>query len=190
MDDDERLTKLRAMAHPARLQILSLLTGAAMSAAEVAREIGTTQANASYHLRRLHDAGEIELVEEVRIRGGTARRFRHVPFEPDLEAIEAHHRDGGPTEQQFYAALAQELLRRAGARVRAPHGMNVDAELWVPAQVWDEAVRQVSRLSYVLHHAALPPRSPDAVRTNTTIAMFAMDPTARPLPPEVAEGEA
>lgn len=187
MDDDERLTKLRAMAHPARLQILSLLTGTAMSAAEVAREIGTTQANASYHLRRLHDAGEIELVEEVRIRGGTARRFRHVSFEPDLEPGDEPRRAGGPTERQFYAALAQELLRRVGARIPAPHGMNVDAELWVPTQVWEEAVRRVSRLSYTLHQAALPPRSPGAVRTNTTIAMFAMDPTARPSDPEAAE---
>lgn len=190
MDDDERLTKLRAMAHPARLQILSLLTGTAMSAAEIAREIGTTQANASYHLRRLHDAGEIELVEEVRIRGGTARRFRHVSFEPEVAPPDEQRRDGGPTEQQFYAALAQELLRRVGARVRAPHGMNVDAELWVPPEVWEEAVRQVSRLSYALHQAALPPRSPGTVRTNTTIAMFAMDPAARPAHPDVVGGDA
>lgn len=187
MDDDERLTKLRAMAHPARLQILSLLTGAAMPAAEVAREIGTTQANASYHLRRLHDAGEIELVEEVKVRGGTARRFRHVPFEPELELDDGQHRDGGPTERQFYAALAQELQRRATARVRQPHGMNVDAELWVPPEVWEEAVRRVGRLSFLLHQAALLARSPGAVRTNTTIAMFAMDPIARPT--DVRPGE-
>ena len=39
---------LRATAHPVRLQILSLLTGAEMSAAEVARELDLTHANASY----------------------------------------------------------------------------------------------------------------------------------------------
>lgn len=45
-DDD---IALRALAHPLRLRLLSLLTGAAMSAAQVAREVGGTHANASYH---------------------------------------------------------------------------------------------------------------------------------------------
>lgn len=40
-----------------RLQMLSLLTGAELSAAEVARELGTTQANAGYHLRFQLGAG-------------------------------------------------------------------------------------------------------------------------------------
>ena len=75
----ERATALRAFAHPFRLRVLSLLTGAAMSAAEVARELGTTQANASYHLRRLHAVGLLEVAEEVSIRGGKARRYRHDP---------------------------------------------------------------------------------------------------------------
>ena len=179
MDDHERLTTLRALAHPARLQILSLLTGSAMSAAEVAREIGTTQANASYHLRRLHDAGEVELAEEVTIRGGTARRYRHVPVAPEPVS---HGQTAGAdvAERQFYATLAAELQRRATARVPAPHGTNTDAELWVDPGVWEEAVRRVSEVSLLLHRAARRPRTPGAVRTNTTIAMFAMDVTARP----------
>ena len=59
-----------ANAHPLRLQILSLLTGASMSAAELARELGTTEANASYHLRVLADAGEVVPDGEVAVRGG------------------------------------------------------------------------------------------------------------------------
>ncbi len=179
MDDHQRLTSLRALAHPARLQILSLLTGSAMSAAEIAREIGTTQANASYHLRRLHEAGEVELAEEVTIRGGTARRYRHVPVVP--EPVPHGRDDGaGEAERQFYATLAMELQRRATARVPTPHGTNTDAELWVDPEVWEQAVRRVSEVSLLLHRAARPPRTPGAVRTNTTIAMFAMDATARP----------
>ncbi|WP_268815939.1 helix-turn-helix domain-containing protein [Amycolatopsis alkalitolerans] len=38
------------LAHPLRLRLLSLLTGASLSAAEAARELGETQANVSYHL--------------------------------------------------------------------------------------------------------------------------------------------
>ena len=61
---------LRAVAHPVRLQILSLLTGAELSAAEVARELGLTHANASYHLRVLAEAGEVVVAGEEKIRGG------------------------------------------------------------------------------------------------------------------------
>lgn len=52
---------LRAVAHPARWRILSLLTGAEMSAAEMARELNLTCANASYHVRVLASAGRVEL---------------------------------------------------------------------------------------------------------------------------------
>ena len=38
--DRDRVVSLRSLAHPVRLRMLSLLTGAPMSAAEVARELG------------------------------------------------------------------------------------------------------------------------------------------------------
>ena len=60
-----------------RLRILSLLTGADLTAADVARELGLTHANASYHLRFLLDAGEIVVQRQETIRGGRARRYRH-----------------------------------------------------------------------------------------------------------------
>ena len=41
-DDTEAVSTLRAIAHPLRLRILSLLTGAELSAAEVARELDIT----------------------------------------------------------------------------------------------------------------------------------------------------
>lgn len=45
--DEGRTKGLRAVAHPVRLRILSLLTGAEMSAAEIARELDITQATAA-----------------------------------------------------------------------------------------------------------------------------------------------
>ena len=74
---DQDVSALRATAHPLRLRILSLLTGASMSAAELARELGTTQANLSYHLRVLAAAGEVVPDGEVKIRGGVAKLYRH-----------------------------------------------------------------------------------------------------------------
>ncbi len=71
------LDELRATAHPIRLRLLSLLTGAATSAAEAGRELGYSQATASYHLRVLERAGLVRVVETVRLRGGEAKRYRH-----------------------------------------------------------------------------------------------------------------
>lgn len=68
---------LRAMAHPVRLQIMSLLTGASLTAAEVARELDLTHANASYHLRSLLAAKVIVPAGEEKIRGGLAKRYRY-----------------------------------------------------------------------------------------------------------------
>ena len=43
---------LRVLAHPLRLRILSLLTGAPFSAMELSRELSISRAMASYHLRQ------------------------------------------------------------------------------------------------------------------------------------------
>ncbi|MFC7535267.1 adenylosuccinate lyase [Actinoplanes sp. GCM10030250] len=69
---------LRALAHPVRLRIMSLLTGADLTAADVARALGITHANASYHLRTLLAAGQIVAAGEKKIRGGVAKRYRRV----------------------------------------------------------------------------------------------------------------
>ncbi|AEV81128.1 Arsenical resistance operon repressor [Actinoplanes sp. SE50] len=67
---------LRALAHPVRLRIMSLLTGAELTAADVARALGITHANASYHLRHLSAGGLIAAAGEEKIRGGLAKRYR------------------------------------------------------------------------------------------------------------------
>jgi len=56
---EDAVSAMRAVAHPLRLRILSLLTGAEMSAAELARELDISHANASYHLRVLASVGEV-----------------------------------------------------------------------------------------------------------------------------------
>ena len=76
-DEQREVSSMRATAHPVRLQILSLLTGAELSAAEIARELDLTHANASYHLRTLADAGLVVEAGEEKIRGGVAKRYRH-----------------------------------------------------------------------------------------------------------------
>ena len=115
MTDDDRMNELRALAHPVRLQILSLLTGADLSAAEVARELGLTHANASYHLRTLHAAGELTVTGEERIRGGVAKRYRH-EWRSSPSAAPSTGRTRSKDATAFVRAAADELVRRYAAR--------------------------------------------------------------------------
>lgn len=169
------VSSLRALAHPVRLQILSLLTGAAMSATEVAEELGTTQANASYHLRTLAAAGHLEVDSEERIRGGLSKRYRH-PWDAEQPRRPADDGD----HALFVQALAGELVRRSGHRNLDVSGRSyTDAELWVSPEVWTEVVDLVERASTILHGSARRPRTEGTVRVNMSAALFPMDAGAK-----------
>jgi DNA-binding transcriptional ArsR family regulator len=165
---EEPTVQLRALAHPVRLRILSLLTGAAMTAAEVARELGTTHANASYHLRQLADAGEVAVVSHESIRGGKAKRYRYTP--PPQCPPPAVARD----HRMVHAAMIEELRRRSGLFRPGPRNRTSDAELWVDEQAWADAIEAIQRASRQLHEAAQPPHSAGTTRVSMTIALFEM----------------
>ncbi|MGA8848088.1 MAG: helix-turn-helix domain-containing protein, partial [Nocardioides sp.] len=142
------VSAMRAVAHPVRLQMLSLLTGTAMSAAEVARELDLTHANASYHLRVLLDAGEIVVAGEEKIRGGVAKRYRY-----PHERAGTHPDPGRPTtdDQVFYArALGLELERRLRQRAPRP-SRHSDLEGWVPPEIWEQANELLMQAAMLLH---------------------------------------
>ncbi|MGW5741137.1 ArsR/SmtB family transcription factor [Amycolatopsis sp. NPDC003861] len=162
---------LRVLAHPLRLRILSLLTGTALSAAEAARELGETQANVSYHVRRLHDAGLLEVAEEVHIRGGRAKRYRHQPDSGKRLTTRS------PGEEKLLTkAIANELLRRSADRAAKRPASLTDAELWVDPELWARLLEKATALSEELHAAARPPRSPGTVRVSASVALFELEP--------------
>jgi DNA-binding transcriptional ArsR family regulator len=168
------LDELRATAHPIRLQLLSLLTGTAMSAAEAGRELRLSQATASYHLRVLERAGLIRVVEVVRVRGGEAKRYRHEssarPFTIETAGAEPPGRDA--EERALYvAALADELRRRSASRAGGPQ-VTTDAELWVDPRVWNRVVTLVGGASALLHAEAKAPRTPGTSPVSMTAALF------------------
>jgi DNA-binding transcriptional ArsR family regulator len=175
VSDQARMSTLRAMAHPVRLQILSLLTGAELSAAEIARELDISHANASYHLRFLADAGEIVEAGEERIRGGLAKRYRH-PWQ-EVAAI----RDPAVTDQDralWIRAVADEMVRRYALRKPGVPASLTDAELWVTPDVWDRAMALMEQASHLLHGEAKTPRAAGTLHVNMTAAAFQM--TERP----------
>jgi len=169
------LDELRATAHPIRLRLLSLLTGVAMSAAEAGRELGLSQATASYHLRVLERVGLVEVVEVVTIRGGEAKRYRHLSSAQPFPVVPAPD-DGADDDAErarYVEALADELRRRSPRRVAGPQ-ISTDAELWVDAETWQRVVRHVGHASALLHAAAQRPRTPGTNPVSMTAALFPM----------------
>jgi DNA-binding transcriptional ArsR family regulator len=71
---DRRLTK--AIAHPLRLQILSLANQRTISPSEYSEEAGGPLSTVAYHFRKLLELGFLELVEEIPKRGSKEHRYR------------------------------------------------------------------------------------------------------------------
>lgn len=166
--------ELRAVAHPVRLRMLSLLTGSAMSAAEVARELGLTHANASYHLRILLESGTVVEAGEERIRGGVAKRYRY-PHEA------GSRRSPATTESRVaeVRALGRELERRIRQRKRGAPSHLSDLDGWVDPEVWERVRELLMEASKLMHDHNQPPRTPGTVHVSATSWTFQMTKKAR-----------
>lgn len=166
---DENLSALRATAHPLRLRMLSLLTAAPMSAAEVARELEITHANASYHLRALLAGGAVVIEGEERIRGGVAKRYRY-----RWQSAPVGRQSSPQERSQFLAAVSGEVSRRYERLRETDRAFLSDAEVWVPPETWEEASRLLRAASELVHGAAQAPRSEGAVHVSVTAIGFEM----------------
>jgi DNA-binding transcriptional ArsR family regulator len=168
------VSAMRATAHPVRLQILSLLTGAEMSAAEVARELDLTHANASYHLRLLAERGLLVEAGEEKIRGGVAKRYRHPWDQADTLGPKATRDDA----VHYVRVMGEELARRFTARESGTRSFLTDAEMWVAPEVWSRVERLVRQASRLIHAEAQPPHTAGTVHVNLTAAAFEMSSSA------------
>lgn len=165
--DDDGISQLRATAHPLRLQMLSLLTGAELSAAEVARELGITQANASYHLRVLHAAGLLEAAGEETVRGGRAKKYRH------RWDVPSSSQGGSPADREAAVrTMAAAIPARYSELESGTPAFFTDADLWVAPDTWKQVVELVTEASRLMHEGARPPRSDDTVRASLSVAAF------------------
>lgn len=174
--EDEAISELRASAHPVRLRMMSMLTGAPMSAAELARELDISQANASYHLRTLAKAGQVEVAATESIRGGQAKKYRYRYSEQTGRSTEASRprKSADPEEWRLYIdVLHQELVRRSAQRVDGP-SISADAEVWLTPDVWRRARDLVKEASMLVHEEALRPHAPDSVHVNFQTELFLM----------------
>jgi DNA-binding transcriptional ArsR family regulator len=166
---DDR-AKLRALAHPLRVRILSLLTGAAMSSAELARELGMTHAAVSFHVRRLAAAGYLELAEVRSVRGGQERRYR------TRVAGRAEWEQEDP--RLAVRAVSEEVARRAASSSTDAWRVFADAEAWVEQDAWDAFAEKIGEAVRELDRRALPPRTAGSIHVSATALLFAIDDTA------------
>ena len=163
--------------------MLSLLTSRELSAAEISRELDTTQANASYHLRVLAAAGLLVPAGQVKIRGGMARRYRHPWRSEDRPSADRPASPVGPLDHQLLIqAIAQELVRRS-----TQHGQGknefVDAELWVDPETWARCVQLVHEAATLFHSAAKPPYTEGTMKVAMSAALFPLSESAWGDPP-------
>jgi DNA-binding transcriptional ArsR family regulator len=82
-DSPSPATRLaKALSHPLRSRLLMAYTGRVASPSQVAAELQAPIGDVAYHTKRLREHGLIELVEEVRGRGGVQHFYRAtVPYE-------------------------------------------------------------------------------------------------------------
>lgn len=171
--DGPAISELRATAHPIRLRMLSLLTGAALSAADLGRELDITQANASYHLRTLARAGQVEVAATETVRGGQAKKYRYRYPEQSPTAQQPRHGVSADAAEfrRYLEALHHELVRRAAHRVAGP-AISSDAEVWLTPDVWRRAHDLVKAASMLVHEEALPPHAAGSVHVNFQTELF------------------
>ncbi|MBX6357188.1 MAG: helix-turn-helix transcriptional regulator [Micromonosporaceae bacterium] len=164
--DKEPLVPLRALANPLRIRIVSLLTGTAMSATEVAEELGIAHASASYHLRQLAAAGFLKRVD-----GGSRRATRGQPprrYTYDPSSADRLDRSSG--RQLVLEATLSDLRRRQALATRQRCG--ADAEVWLPREVWEQVVGLVDEAVRLVHEKAGPPRAEGSVHVSATAMLF------------------
>jgi DNA-binding transcriptional ArsR family regulator len=168
--DDAAVSHMRATAHPVRLRILSLLTGAEMSAAEIARELAITHANASYHVRFLADAGLVVEAGEEKIRGGVAKRYRHPWNQTDMVGPKPTREDA----VHYVRVMGDEMVRRYASREEGTRSFLTDAEMWVTPEVWARVEKLVQQASRLIHAEAQPPHTAGTIHVNLTATAFQM----------------
>lgn len=163
---------LRALGHPTRLRMLSLMWAGPLSAANLAVELGISHGLASQHLRTLDRAGLVELTEVRPKRGGRERLYRTVKGTPLSD-----HKEASPLLTEAYL---NNLRQRLGMRVPDSDWVVTDAELWVAPEVWHEYRKRLLDMMYELHEHAQPPRTAGTAPIGVTLMAFEMRPGTGP----------
>jgi DNA-binding transcriptional ArsR family regulator len=157
---------LRALAHPTRLRMLTMMWSGPMSAAGLAAELGISHGLASQHLRTLDRAGLVELSEVRPKRGGRERLYRTVKGTPLSDQKDA--------QPLLVEAMITNLRHRLSAWRPGEPGAVTDADLWLTPRQWNDARERMRELFGEMHEQAQPPHTPGTVQVGVTLLAFEM----------------
>jgi DNA-binding transcriptional ArsR family regulator len=113
--DDPRLVK--ALAHPLRIRVMSLLEQRSATPKEMALELGVPLENLSYHVRTLRDFGFIKLERRRMVRGAVEHRYG-LAARPQITAQAWEQLPASVREALDAASLDQiwDIVSRAAAQ--------------------------------------------------------------------------
>src|SRR4051794_32023517 len=113
--DDPRLVK--ALAHPLRVRILSVLEQGSATPKQISVSLGVQLENLSYHVRALRDLGFIRLEERRMVRGAVEHRYS-LAARPRITAEVWSELPSAVREALDAASLSQiwEIVQQAAAQ--------------------------------------------------------------------------
>ena len=156
--------RLRALSHPVRLRLLSLLVDSPKSGTTLAKETDMSQAAISYHLRSLEAAGLVELDSTRSVRGGIEKLYR-LPVGGGAA--------GAPETMATSAtAVTAEVVRRLQDSAAGGWDVFGDAEVWVDPDTWRRISHAIADLMEELHAEATAPRARGSVHVSATTLLF------------------
>ncbi len=111
--DSDRITdpqRIRALAHPLRLQLIDLLAEAELTATQCAERTGESVASCSFHLRMLAKYGYIEAAE---------RRGREKPWKLASRSRDIRPTHDDPAQLRAIETIATMVIEHEAERSRA-----------------------------------------------------------------------
>lgn len=127
---------LRAIAHPLRMRLITLLRRHGPStASRLGREVGESSGSTSYHLRQLARYGLVELDPDQPNRRDKLWRSVHDATDIDVGSLEDH-----PAGRAALGRLVQMQVERFGRHAAAATQLPADElALWGPAMASSDA---------------------------------------------------
>lgn len=159
--------QLRALADPLRIEMMNVLAGEPLSAAQLGRRLNVSQALASYHLRKLVEADLVEFVEERANRGARERLFRAKSPSSSIAVTEPD-----PNASMLMSAVLSEVTRRLAVFEPTRRALVSDAEVWASADVIDAAQDAIETAMATLVSASRPAHSAGTELVSASALVF------------------
>jgi DNA-binding transcriptional ArsR family regulator len=141
---------VKALAHPLRVRIMSVLQERTASPSEIAAELGEPIGNVAYHVRQLADLGVVKLTRETQVRGAIEHHYE-MDAHPSI-TDEAWRGAPEVAKRSLATAVLGQVSDQVNAAVEAGRfstdGTHVSRlPLELDERGWDEVGKELKTLS-------------------------------------------